>query len=335
MSLLVADDLTVSATLGGERVPVLQRPRSFTLAPGKILGLVGESGAGKSMVGRTIAQLLPPGFAVTGGSLVVRRRGPRRRCRAARRHALARPRHRLHSAGAAVRAQSGADHRPAVRRASRALGIASPRRAARPRAGDVRGRAPAARRRAAAALSAPAFRRHVPARADRDGVRRQPAPGDRRRADDRARRHDPGAHRATDRRDAAARRTRRCSSSPTTCGSPRRSATISWCSTPAAGRIRSGARSVRAPAHPYTRCLQLANPPMSGARRALQSLPERMPGLRGAGRICPAALSRRAVPLADCGMPAARSRRSTEIGARPPRGVHPERRDARASWRRR
>ena len=35
-----------------------------TLAPGKVLGLVGESGAGKSMVGRAIAQLLPPGFAV-------------------------------------------------------------------------------------------------------------------------------------------------------------------------------------------------------------------------------------------------------------------------------
>jgi peptide/nickel transport system ATP-binding protein len=35
-----------------------------------------------------------------------------------------------------------------------------------------------------------------------------------------------------------------------------------------------------APAHPYTRCLQLASPPMNGERRALQSLPERMPGLR-------------------------------------------------------
>ena len=34
-----------------------------------MLGLVGESGAGKSMVGRAIAQLLPPGFAVTGGAL--------------------------------------------------------------------------------------------------------------------------------------------------------------------------------------------------------------------------------------------------------------------------
>jgi peptide/nickel transport system ATP-binding protein len=68
MSLLVARDLVVSATLGGETVPVLQG-LNFTLAPGKILGLVGESGAGKSMLGRTVAQMLPPGFAVTSGNL--------------------------------------------------------------------------------------------------------------------------------------------------------------------------------------------------------------------------------------------------------------------------
>jgi peptide/nickel transport system ATP-binding protein len=68
MSLLIADKLTVSATLGGERVPVLH-DLSFALAPGKVLGLVGESGAGKSMVGRAIAQLLPGGFAATGGAL--------------------------------------------------------------------------------------------------------------------------------------------------------------------------------------------------------------------------------------------------------------------------
>src|SRR6185436_13736915 len=52
----------------GERVPVLH-DLSFSLEPGRVLGLVGESGAGKSMVGRTVAQLLPPGFAVSGGSL--------------------------------------------------------------------------------------------------------------------------------------------------------------------------------------------------------------------------------------------------------------------------
>ena len=42
-------------------------------------------------------------------------------------------------------------------------------------------------------LSAPALRRHEPARDDRDGHRLQPAAADRRRADDGARRDDPGA----------------------------------------------------------------------------------------------------------------------------------------------
>jgi len=68
MSLLAAQSLTVTARIGAETVPVI-RNLDFTLARGKILGLVGESGAGKSMVGRAIAQLLPPGFAVTGGRL--------------------------------------------------------------------------------------------------------------------------------------------------------------------------------------------------------------------------------------------------------------------------
>ncbi len=42
---------------------------TFDLEPGKVLGLVGESGAGKSMIGRTIAQLLPPGFHASEGTL--------------------------------------------------------------------------------------------------------------------------------------------------------------------------------------------------------------------------------------------------------------------------
>jgi len=67
--ILQAQDLTVSARIDGELYPAI-RELSFALAPGKVLGLVGESGAGKSMVGRAIAQLLPPGFAVTGGSLL-------------------------------------------------------------------------------------------------------------------------------------------------------------------------------------------------------------------------------------------------------------------------
>ena len=50
-----------------------------------------------------------------------------------------------------------------------------------------------------------------------------------------------------------------------------------------AGRaVESGpARAVLStPAHPYTRCLQLANPSMSAERRALYVMPEQMPSLR-------------------------------------------------------
>jgi peptide/nickel transport system ATP-binding protein len=69
MLTLQANDLEVTLRIGGAVVPAI-RSLSFDLAPKKILGLVGESGAGKSMVGRAIAQLLPPGFAITGGSLM-------------------------------------------------------------------------------------------------------------------------------------------------------------------------------------------------------------------------------------------------------------------------
>ena len=69
MLTLQARELTISARIDGAPVAAIAS-LSFDLAPGKILGLVGESGAGKTMVGRAIAQLLPPGFAVTGGSLL-------------------------------------------------------------------------------------------------------------------------------------------------------------------------------------------------------------------------------------------------------------------------
>jgi peptide/nickel transport system ATP-binding protein len=65
---LQAKNLTLGTNVGGLVVPAI-RDLSFDLAPGKILGLVGESGAGKTMIGRAIAQLLPPGFAVTSGAL--------------------------------------------------------------------------------------------------------------------------------------------------------------------------------------------------------------------------------------------------------------------------
>jgi peptide/nickel transport system ATP-binding protein len=66
---LQAKELTVGARIDGATVPAI-RALSFDLPPGQILGLVGESGAGKSMLGRAIAQLLPAGFAITSGSLL-------------------------------------------------------------------------------------------------------------------------------------------------------------------------------------------------------------------------------------------------------------------------
>ncbi|HET7880359.1 MAG TPA: ABC transporter ATP-binding protein [Acetobacteraceae bacterium] len=51
-------------------MPVI-RQLSFELMPGRILGVVGESGAGKSMIGNAIAHALPPGFSVTSGSLLL------------------------------------------------------------------------------------------------------------------------------------------------------------------------------------------------------------------------------------------------------------------------
>jgi len=65
---LQAQGLSVSATFGTTRTNVLQ-DLSLTIKPGRVLGLVGESGAGKSMLGRTIAQMLPPSFAISAGSL--------------------------------------------------------------------------------------------------------------------------------------------------------------------------------------------------------------------------------------------------------------------------
>jgi peptide/nickel transport system ATP-binding protein len=69
METLTARELQVNAALAGGTVPVI-RDLNFTLARGRILGLVGESGAGKSMIARTIAGLLPRGFGVSRGELL-------------------------------------------------------------------------------------------------------------------------------------------------------------------------------------------------------------------------------------------------------------------------
>ncbi|GAB3193828.1 dipeptide/oligopeptide/nickel ABC transporter permease/ATP-binding protein [Geodermatophilus arenarius] len=58
-------DLTVSVDDG----PDLVTGVSFSLRQGQVLGLVGESGCGKTMTARSLMGLLPDGVSVTGGSI--------------------------------------------------------------------------------------------------------------------------------------------------------------------------------------------------------------------------------------------------------------------------
>ena len=44
---------------------------SLAVAAGECLGLVGESGCGKTMTARSVMRLLPPGGAITAGSIVL------------------------------------------------------------------------------------------------------------------------------------------------------------------------------------------------------------------------------------------------------------------------
>jgi peptide/nickel transport system ATP-binding protein len=68
VALLEARSLTVSLDRPASQIHVL-RNVSFSLAEGRVLGIVGESGAGKSMIGRAVTQLLPHAFRISGGSL--------------------------------------------------------------------------------------------------------------------------------------------------------------------------------------------------------------------------------------------------------------------------
>jgi peptide/nickel transport system ATP-binding protein len=64
---LVVDDLHVAI---GRRPPLpILRGASLAIAPGEVRGLVGESGAGKSMIARATFDLLPRGARITRGTI--------------------------------------------------------------------------------------------------------------------------------------------------------------------------------------------------------------------------------------------------------------------------
>ncbi|MCX7890497.1 MAG: ABC transporter ATP-binding protein [Rhodobacteraceae bacterium] len=68
MSFLVVRGL--SARLKGDGARLL-RGVGLSVAPGEVRGLVGESGAGKSMIGKAVLGILPQAVEVTGGEILL------------------------------------------------------------------------------------------------------------------------------------------------------------------------------------------------------------------------------------------------------------------------
>jgi oligopeptide/dipeptide ABC transporter ATP-binding protein len=69
MTLLCVRDLTTHYGSGPEPVRAVDGV-SFGVAPGEILGLVGESGCGKTTVGFSLMRLLPPAARIVGGQVL-------------------------------------------------------------------------------------------------------------------------------------------------------------------------------------------------------------------------------------------------------------------------
>lgn len=69
--LLSVKNLEVTAHLTSGDVPVL-RDISFDLGTGEVLGVIGESGAGMTVLSRSIVNWLPNPLAVTGGEVLFR-----------------------------------------------------------------------------------------------------------------------------------------------------------------------------------------------------------------------------------------------------------------------
>jgi peptide/nickel transport system ATP-binding protein len=67
MSYLAIRDLSVRLKGG----PPLLRRVSLQVEAGEVRGLVGESGAGKSMIGKAVLGILPPSVQVTGGQILL------------------------------------------------------------------------------------------------------------------------------------------------------------------------------------------------------------------------------------------------------------------------
>ena len=278
MFALQAKDLVVSARMAGAVVPAIRR-LSFDLEPGKILGLVGESGAGKSMVGRALAQLLPPGFEITAGSLLFEGENLLEMAPARRRAQLGRaiafiPQHPMTSLNPVMTIGAQFDDHLARlgedgRRDRRERALAALAAARLPKPADLLRLYPHQ-------LSGGMCQRVLIAMAFSSNPRLVIADEPTTALD--VTMHPPILHTL-----AEMQRTHGTAVIFITHDLRLAAQLCDEVVVMYAGRaIESGpARSVLAkPAHPYTRCLQLANPSIRAERRALYAMPDQMPSLR-------------------------------------------------------
>lgn len=72
-ALMQVVNLRTAFAVGNERVEAV-RGVSFSIAPGEVLGLIGESGSGKTVTGLSLLRLLPPHASVTADAMHFRGR---------------------------------------------------------------------------------------------------------------------------------------------------------------------------------------------------------------------------------------------------------------------
>jgi oligopeptide/dipeptide ABC transporter ATP-binding protein len=277
MATLVARDLAVGAALAGGPAPVI-RDLNFSLARGRILGLVGESGAGKSMIGRAIAQLFPPGFAVTHGQLLFEGQDLTRMPAAPRRELLGReiafvPQEPLSALNPVLTIGRQVDEhlarlRTGNRRARRECALAMLDAVHLTKPDELLGRYPHQ-------LSGGMCQRVLIAMAfaSRPKLLVADEPTTALDVTIQARIVQLIAELQRNDGTSVVFITHDLRLAAQICDD----ILVLYAGRPAEyGRAR---RVFGEPAHPYTRCLQLATPALSGPRRALRALPERMPGL--------------------------------------------------------
>ena len=257
--LLAVEHLTTGFDVDGRFVPAVIDV-SFAVSAGETLGLVGESGSGKSLTAFSIMRLVRAARSDRSGPRDLQGTRPAR-ARRARDAGRARWRDRADLPGTDDGAESRLHHRESDSR--RRCGSTGAPRA------EPRGRGPSSCSKPSASPSraahprvpAPALRRPAAAGADRDVAGVRSVAGDRRRADDGARRHHPGADPRPAARRCSAGWASRCCSSPTTSESSRRWPIASPSCTPAgSSRRRRSRRSFADPKHPYTRGLMASMP---------------------------------------------------------------------------